>query len=426
MVPKLAESVVLSEAGAQNVPGAQAVFWPARPDLPVEDDTFKKLCGKAGELAAKVALLPLESFVGRLGIDDLVGDFTESLSSWFCEDSGGPPPAPKKREKARYPQTQKVRDCEAEAVNEADPKALGPACRASHDEAEQGEPEEGTGACRPQWDCTPSGAYATLAAAALEQCRPGRTPKMEGYTYQSRAGTVRYEWTGQIWKRLQPRYETPRRQESPSPPCGRAEDEPAIAVGYNTNSYSADDPSEVNPVCTSEVAPQGPPDPVSGERVVEVKFVQVLRVLSCFRHEEMQGKVEGLESSKEEGGDSKSPKMIRDKTTLGDESFQLRVFVQRPTASDAGEVIVKRALWGAKPPAGDLSNAGRLGSIAYAQAEYFFDGADGSGEWMWQMNWRARLVRFRMPESDTADELCQGMCAELRAKLAEFEGLFVH
>jgi hypothetical protein len=47
--------------------------------------------------------------------------------------------------------------------------------------------------------------------------------------------------------------------------------------------------------------------------------------------------------------------------------------------------------------------AGRdAGKVAVAQAEYFFshDGQQHSApqEWLWNMAWRARLVRFRLPE----------------------------
>jgi hypothetical protein len=37
-----------------------------------------------------------------------------------------------------------------------------------------------------------------------------------------------------------------------------------------------------------------------------------------------------------------------------------------------------------------------VGRLAFAQAEYYFDGTEHKAEWLWKQKWRARLRRFRI------------------------------
>jgi hypothetical protein len=67
-----------------------------------------------------------------------------------------------------------------------------------------------------------------------------------------------------------------------------------------------------------------------------------------------------------------------------------------------------------------------LGNLGVAQAEYFYDAADGRGEWMWNMNWRARLTRFRLPVGDGVMDGCKGLCPELVDRLRKYDSLFGH
>jgi hypothetical protein len=47
-----------------------------------------------------------------------------------------------------------------------------------------------------------------------------------------------------------------------------------------------------------------------------------------------------------------------------------------------------------------------VGRLSIAQAEYFYNhtGGEDVGEWMWNMKWRARIVRFRLPSDEDDDE----------------------
>jgi hypothetical protein len=40
-----------------------------------------------------------------------------------------------------------------------------------------------------------------------------------------------------------------------------------------------------------------------------------------------------------------------------------------------------------------------VGRLAFAQAEYYFDGTEHKAEWLWKQKWRARLRRFRISRS---------------------------
>ena len=64
IVPGTTEAMVLAEAGAHDVPSARGLSWLPRNELPVQDDGFDTLCGKAGSYAADVVTAPLNALPG--------------------------------------------------------------------------------------------------------------------------------------------------------------------------------------------------------------------------------------------------------------------------------------------------------------------------------------------------------------------------
>jgi hypothetical protein len=105
---------------------------------------------------------------------------------------------------------------------------------------------------------------------------------------------------------------------------------------------------------------------------------------------------------------------------LGDETFQLRAVVLGQRASTRqrdimGAVVLRERgndlPWDGVNVGDALQQTSRL---FVAQAEYYFDAdvATGKGrdrlEWMWTMDWRARLVRFRLPDGDEASPTSSG------------------
>jgi hypothetical protein len=431
IVPGATEALVLAEADAHGVPAARGVFWPARLTLPVQDDGFDTLCGKAGSYAAGVVTAPLNAIpgIGRLSLGGVATSFTSSLSSWFCGDSGAPPPEAKRPHvETHFPQSELARACAADKTPVAPPAADAKTevCDRSLKEAQDGAPDERTGACRGDGDCAPHGAYETLAATALDQCDPSGNPGPRTYTYQVRKATVPYQWSRAGWKRLDPIFELPQNQNSSRPPCGSKESHPAIAIGYNHQVHPHGDLNEIVPVCSAEDAPIAQGRPRSLGEIVEVPRVEVIHILRCIKDLDQSAAVTGITTAKSDRGGSKSPKMILGDATLGDQNFQIRTFVTAEPPADQAQRVLRVSLWGAPEPTGELKAEQVLGQLGVAQAEYFYDAADGRGEWMWQMNWRARLTRFRLPSGEGTMDNCQGPCTDVVHQLAKFDALFVH
>jgi hypothetical protein len=101
---------------------------------------------------------------------------------------------------------------------------------------------------------------------------------------------------------------------------------------------------------------------------------------------------------------------VKGGVALGSEAFQTRVFVKTQQSVSPAESVVKLALWGASAPEAQLPAGHELRQYGFAQAEYFYDGADEPAEWMWNMNWRARLRRFRLPEDVMVRSELWGRC----------------
>jgi hypothetical protein len=455
LVPDAAEGIVKAETGEHGLPDAQGLLLRPQQELPVEDDGFDTLCGKAGSLAGGIVTKPLDPLIGGLGIDSAIGSFTASLSSWFCGDSGDPPPVAKRSNvETVYPQTDAAKACASDntAVPSYDPGVTTPACDSSKKEATDGKPDAATGQCTAGGDCGATGAYEIRASVALKQCDPEGAPTPKNYTYQSRAGAASYVWTRAGWKQLDRHYQPPVLVvESAAPPCGRKERHPTVAVGYNLNVHPRGNVNEILPVCSNEVGASWPPaPPLPGDRVhvlvedathtagrwphapslgdqVQVRFAEVVHVLGCTKVEEKTGCPPNVTNAKSDsGGSSKSPKMVLGAATLGDANFQLRVIVRGEPPKGRAESMVRLSVWNAPVPADDLEVERSLGRLSVAQSEYFYDGDEGRGEWMWQMKWRARLTRFQIPSEDSAMALCNGPCSDAIGQLRKYSQLFAH
>jgi len=109
-----------------------------------------------------------------------------------------------------------------------------------------------------------------------------------------------------------------------------------------------------------------------------------------------------------QGGDDKAPQKMEEGQELGGGDFQIRGLAlvrfgdRRPKHIDTA---LKNASFGREVELDSWITAARgAGSLAVAQAEYYFNhnGVKNKDpkEWMWNMDWRARLVRFRLPGGD--------------------------
>lgn len=101
---------------------------------------------------------------------------------------------------------------------------------------------------------------------------------------------------------------------------------------------------------------------------------------------------------------------------LGHEEFQYRAFDIGRSPHDGvwqhGERGVRTSQGGATQGRDSIHAAHVLGRIGLAQSEYYFQGTEGSSQWMWKQKWRARLRRFRISRAWTPGIV--GACAGAR------------
>jgi hypothetical protein len=408
------------------VPAAPIVGFvvPPRLDLPVEDGSFAELCGQAGRLPGQVASYALEEagipavpkLTSELG--DAVGALAEAFSGWFCEDpNGGSGQAPQMSRvvKRSYPRVS-TRDSERCAEVDSEGGEGGDdveeACERAHDEEEAGKPDGKTGNCRSGVDCSIDGPYETRLKLAREQCDPTVAPAPFTYWYQQRTGRVSYEWAGEFWKRHEPVMNDPVRMGGENgswrAPCGPKSVSPQI-VGYNEVVHPKDDLSQTLPVCSDDEPPPVPIVKPAKGTIETREITEITQILGCQKQEREEVPITAGEQAGAQS-DDKSPKVVEQDVALGDKNFQLRALMMAEPNERHAEVV-ELSSWHREPPEQPLSVLRPLRGFAVAQAEYFYDGAEARDAWMWNMNWRGRLRRFRMLDSDLLDfgEACDAL-----------------
>lgn len=428
-VPAIATGAVALDVAEHAAP-AHGFAAPPRLTLPVEDGSFEVLCGKAGELPADLGAEVLNA-AGVPALPTLMSELSgpmESLAStfsdWFCGDSsGGSGTVPKltRTVNRSYP---RVATADAELCRQVDTgeddenkpsqDELREACERSEDEEDEGKPDDQTGSCQKGVDCSISGPYEKRIKLAREQCSPTSTPAPYAYWYQQRSGHVAYEWTEAGWKRGEPvmgeltRVGGSPEQGSSQPPCGPKRVSP-VGMGYNKVVHPHDDVTETLPVCTTEEPPILPPVGRGRGTIESRDFIEVTQILGCKKSETEDIPITPAEQTENEGND-KSPKVLEKDVVLGDKNFQIRSLMFAPTDSAVGDVV-RLALWKNKEADEPLALLRPLTGFAVAQAEYFYDGGEGEGAWMWNMKWRGRLRRFRLVDEEF--ELIEDACSAL-------------
>ncbi len=383
--------------------------------LPVEDDSFDKLCGKAGtypaSLAARIlsggALQPIANDLGSA-----MGEITQSLSSWFCGDSSGTAPKYETTKNVGYPKLPSDALCTDDSAAASDRPstqandATNPECERLRREDQDAQPDLSTGSCQAGHDCSLGGPYDSRVTAAREQCDPTQYPPPNGYDFQYRTGQVVYKWVKGSWQRLEPQFGSYVYAHSDLPPCGPPSVNPSIAVGYNKVVHTSQNVDDVTPVCSSERVPDAPQVPRENELSQPIDFVEVTQILGCTKQEtkhvdfnlNSDGRTDTPVGA--DGSEDKSPKRLESNATLGDESFQVRSLIVGQLPTGLADRIVHLPLSNRGQTANPLSALESAGRIAFAQAEYYYGGSECRDEWMWNMKWRARLRRFRLPDND--------------------------
>jgi len=183
---------------------------------------------------------------------------------------------------------------------------------------------------------------------------------------------------------------------------------------------------EVKPVCTKRAAeakqklpnggaiPERTPDgslpPGFDTNVHVLEYDTVKQVYGCTEDATLKVTFpsDWTSATASQGGDDKAPQKMEEDQKLGGGDFQLRGLalvrngdrrskqIDIALGHSAFEHEVETESW--------VEAARASGSLAVAQAEYYFNhngvkNKDAT-EWMWNMDWRARLVRFRLPGGD--------------------------
>jgi hypothetical protein len=81
---------------------------------------------------------------------------------------------------------------------------------------------------------------------------------------------------------------------------------------------------------------------------------------------------------------------------MGDDNFQLQTYVRGDPPFSLYEKGVGVAAWGRTDEATDYELMETLTHYSYAQAEYYMDTEDDRDEWLWRLDWRARLRRWEL------------------------------
>lgn len=83
---------------------------------------------------------------------------------------------------------------------------------------------------------------------------------------------------------------------------------------------------------------------------------------------------------------------------MGNDEYQLQAYMLGDHDLEWTQEGVMAANWGMEDGAGEIyTDLAGFGDVSFAQAEFMFDDPeDDWREWMWAMNWRARLRRWRM------------------------------
>lgn len=161
-----------------------------------------------------------------------------------------------------------------------------------------------------------------------------------------------------------------------------------------------------------EVPPKTPgqrlPPDINAEGYV-LRYPAVKHIYGCSEEAtlELELPESWTRARAEHGAEEQASHRLQADTPLGSEAFQIRGVAaafedRRSSRIDRG--LRAGAFGNVVEPEGWVLAGRDAGKVAVAQAEYFFsqDGQQHSSpeEWLWNMAWKARLVRFRLPEPE--------------------------
>ncbi len=387
---------VVRPGSPYNPPALAAFAWPIYQPLPVEDGDFNDLCAHAGRYAGEIVGFPLRVLPGRVA--DLIAGMFEGLArsfaAFFCGESGSSRPSAHYTTTVTRPRPESVEEC----TTSHDAAACEAAGRdGAAIEADLSTPGFGGRRCNTP-DCE------ALAVRARSECAPPE--EFEKYRWEERTFYAVWVKERDGLRRAPdvPAPGAPEYHEEEQRPCG-GRDLAWLDGARWRWPYSSEwnrDPDEYlckTPVPSpAELVMRFADRPIGDEQ--RFPYIAVTRIFSCTRDEEHDEPVGGdpLTATPSEAS-SMSPQDVVDCAELGEEIFQLRsVVIGNLRLLSGSERIVKMAAWGREGDALSWTDfAEQLGRVSFSQAEFYATETDRE-EWMWSMNWRARMRRVRLPE----------------------------
>ncbi|MDX2051724.1 MAG: hypothetical protein SFV15_04980 [Polyangiaceae bacterium] len=405
--PAVAELLTIADVVNGRDPADFGFMLPMRMTLPVERDQFSVLCARAGSNLTQLALAPFSEgvfTVVRRTIDSAMRKLAGSLSGYFCGDPGSEPPSVELPVRRAFPLTELGNACVKEAESGT---SDGPACAKAKAESEQAEPDS-RGECRNQ--CKPGELFDRYASLAREQCNPEQSSGIESWRWQQVWVTEKLKWSEPDGAWLSDSLVTSDQRVT------SGEASPCRALGpdatWNAARHTPEDPTKVLPVCTSELKEPSLFFPKT--QIFTRRYQAVTDVFNCLRNVNATYKMKAPERARTSG--KENPWKVEDGVELGQEAFQIRTVALGGTGDLRAESGVRIATWvdcsgGKNASKEECQGAGifagaadLLGRMSVAQAEYYFEGSVKREEWMWNMNWRARLKRFRLPDTQQKPE----------------------
>lgn len=117
---------------------------------------------------------------------------------------------------------------------------------------------------------------------------------------------------------------------------------------------------------------------------------------------------------------------------MGNPEYQVQAYMIGSPDLEWTQRGVRIATWGENEEAGSMyTNLAQMSRISFAQGEFFYDDwEDDWHEWMWHMNWRARLRRWRMSGAGAGGMtgICEGnpACGPLNELGGALDSAVVH
>lgn len=118
--------------------------------------------------------------------------------------------------------------------------------------------------------------------------------------------------------------------------------------------------------------------------------------------------------------------------TMGNDEYQVQAYMLGERDLEWTQEGVAVATWGQDGGEGSsFTTLAEMGRVSFAQAEFFYDDdEDDWREWLWHMNWRARLRRWRMSAAGMGGvtEACGGggACGALGDLGSAIDSVVVH